>query len=118
MRQRLYQELLEEVPSLHLVTARVRTKDRMRAAEDTLVTLIIALEPKAQWSVGHMRGADGYKVHCLFECEDDADRLAGTVAATAVEPDIGFESRRSFALDAAARKAITSTLQKMSWPNR
>jgi hypothetical protein len=118
MIQRTYHELLDEIPSLHLVIARVRTKDRLRAAEDNLVTLVIALEPKAQWSVGHIRGVDGYKIHCVFERQEDADRLADAVGATAVHPDIGFQSRRSFALDAAARKAITSTLQKMSWPNR
>jgi hypothetical protein len=75
-----------------------------------LISLLNKFDLKRNWAVTVIDDPSGDTVHCAFEAEADADKLANTFMARPIGKYSGWLSERSFRLDAAARKAILAGL--------
>lgn len=109
----LYQELVDKFPNPHLVVATVRARSALQPGKQLLTRLLEALKPKGDYALGVVPDGDHFAVHCVFEREDDAVKLAMAVWATRVDRDAGFATRRAFLLNQEAHETIKIVLAEL-----
>lgn len=83
----------------------------MQTARD-LHDLIVTFSPQGHYSVRLLEDECGPAVHCAFENEADADRLALSVGAIEIARYQGYRSERAFYLSEAATRGIRRTLAR------
>jgi hypothetical protein len=76
-----------------------------------LAALITRLEPKGLYALGIDRQGRTPEIHCAFEKDTDALKLAKAVGASAAGRYPGWASQRTFLLDDATRRGIAAALK-------
>jgi hypothetical protein len=101
--------MMQEHSAAHFVVAVVDGNPPGKPAR--LVTqLIERLRPTGEYAVTVLHEAAGPAVHCAFEVEDDADKLATAMHARGIGRSPGWALQRSFRLDAEVGNAIAAAL--------
>ena len=75
-----------------------------------MAKLIAGLAPKGSYALTVDPQGRTPEIHCVFEKETDALKVASTVGATATGRYPGWASQRTFLLDAYASRAIAAAL--------
>jgi len=75
-----------------------------------MTKLIAGLTPKGFYALTIDRQGRTPEIHCVFEKDTDALKVAKTVGATAAGRYPGWASQRTFLLDAYACRAIAAAL--------
>lgn len=104
-------ELSANGPALgHLVVGYLKVAGATSAKSGLIITLIRALGMEDAFVVDVQREGGSWAVHCAFEREADADRLALAVKARGVRRYPGWKSQRAFLFDARVEKKIATML--------
>jgi hypothetical protein len=74
--------------------------------------VIVTFSPQGYYSVRTVEDECGPAVHCAFELEADADRLAAAVGAIEIIRYQRFRSERAFALDEAVASALRRAISR------
>ena len=85
-------------------------KGEARLQLGLMAKLIARLALKGAYALTIDRQGRTPEIHCVFEKETDALKVASTVGATATGRYPGWASQRTFLLDAYASRAIAATL--------
>ncbi|MDQ1453759.1 MAG: hypothetical protein QOK38_3625 [Acidobacteriaceae bacterium] len=107
-------DFLNRNPAAHLVIGDVVaeggavTPQELDCLNRLLVQMIGRLSPTGAFAVVPKDGRP--EIHCAFEEETDADRLAQAVNATAISGHGGWPTQRFFLLDGPTRRAIQAAL--------
>lgn len=102
---------MKEPIAPHLVVGQADTGVSAIAPQvRALADLIVALHPRGFYSVRPVEDECGPAIHCAFESEADAARLARTVRAIEIVRYPGFRSERAFHLNDRSADVIDRTL--------
>jgi hypothetical protein len=101
-------------PAAHLVAGVMPEsepiKGEARLQLGLMAKLIARLALKGAYALTIDRQGRTPEIHCVFEKETDALKVASTVGVTATGRYPGWASQRTFLLDAYASRAIAATL--------
>jgi hypothetical protein len=105
---------LERHPAAHFVAGVTPEGGSITAGGrlqfNLMAKLIAALAPKGLYALTIDRQGRTPEIHCVFEKDTDALKVAKTVGATAAGRYPGWASQRTFLLDAYACRAIATAL--------
>src|SRR4051812_48825704 len=106
MARKTWLRMLGEHPSSHLIRARPAGPQAPEMA-DLLDRLIDRMQPRGSYATTLMT-VKGHEpaVHCAFEHEREAARMAGTMNAKPISRYVGWRSQLAFDLDQALADAI------------
>ncbi|MEA2917169.1 MAG: hypothetical protein QOJ15_9250 [Bradyrhizobium sp.] len=110
----VWSTFLERHPAAHLAAGVMPESEPMKAEArlqlGLVAKLIARLALKGAYALTIDRQGRTPEVHCVFEKETDALKVASTVGATATGRYPGWASQRTFLLDAYASRAIAAAL--------
>ena len=117
MPMRSYFDLVDEFPRSYLIVGVVgpmpATLPPYAGPAVLLERLIEAQRPKGAWAVAPIQDGSLFALHCVFQLEGDADRLARAVLAQGIGCYPGFNSQREFRFDRAMQKAVRDALKEL-----
>ena len=107
--------LLQRYPAAHLV-AGVLPEDEAATSNarpqlNLMAALINRLAPKGLYALAIDRQGRTPEIHCVFEKDADAQKLAQAVGASAAGRYPGWASQRTFLMDDATRRGIAAALK-------
>jgi len=111
-----WSSFIDRFPYAHLVAGVVPEEDLMAASPRELFGLMSKLLSRLRL-IGHYalsidRQGLTPQIHCLFEREADAGKVAGALQANVAARYPGWASQRTFCLDDKARQAIEAALKE------
>ena len=106
---------LERHPAAHLIVG-VLPEDKAATSNarpqlNLLAALIARLAPKGLYALTVDRQGRTTEIHCVFEKDADAQKLAQAVGASAAGRYPGWASQRTFLMDDATRRGIAAALK-------
>jgi hypothetical protein len=105
---------LDRHPAAHLVAGVMPESEPVKADArlqlGLMAKLIAGLAPKGSYALTVDRQGRTPEIHCVFEKETDALKVASTVGAAATGRYPGWANQRTFLLDAYASRAIAAAL--------
>ena len=106
---------LQRYPAAHLV-AGVLPEDEAATSNarpqlNLMAALINRLAPKGLYALAIDRQGRTPEIHCVFEEDADAQKLAQAVGASAAGRYPGWASQQTFLLDDATRRGIAAALK-------
>ena len=98
MARKTWLRMLSEHPNSHLIVARPAETDAREMAR-LLDRLVDRMQPRGSYATTLMivKGNEG--IHCAFEHEREAARMAGTMQARAISRYVGWRTQLAFDLD-------------------
>jgi hypothetical protein len=110
-----WSDFLQRHPAAHLVVG-VFPEDEAATSNarpqlNLMAKLIARLEPKGLYAVSVERQGRTPEIHCVFEKDADAQKLAQAVGASAAGRYPGWASQRMFLMDDATRRGIAAALK-------
>ena len=107
--------LMERHPAAHLIVG-VLPEDEAATSNarpqlNLLAALIARLAPKGLYALAIDRQGRTPEIHCVFEKDADALKLAKAVGASAAGRYPGRASQQTFLLDDATRRGIAAALK-------
>jgi len=110
----VWSTFIDRHPAAHLVAGVMPESEPVKADArlqlGLMAKLIAGLAPKGSYALTVDRQGRTPEIHCVFEKETDALKVASTVGATATGRYPGWASQRTFLLDAYASRAIAAAL--------
>ncbi len=104
--------MLSEHPNSHLIVARPAETNSLEMA-GLIDRLIDRMQPRGDYATTLMKvkGADE-AIHCAFENEREAARMAGTMGARPISRYVGWSTQLAFDLDKVLADAIAKALER------
>src|SRR6266478_3456020 len=103
---------IERHPAAHLVAGVMPESERITAGGrlqlNLMTKLIAGLAPKGFYALTIDRQGRTPEIHCVFEKDSDAQKLAQAVGAGAAGRYPGWASQRTFLMDDATRRGIAA----------
>jgi hypothetical protein len=114
MARKTWLRMLSEHPSSHLIVARpVETNaDEMAHLLELVDRLIDRMQPRGSYATTLMKAKGIEAIHCAFEHEREAARMAGTMQAKPIKRYVGWASQQAFDLDGVLAGAIAKALER------
>ena len=110
----VWSTFIDRHPAAHLVAGVMPESEPVKADArlqlGLMAKLIAGLAPKGSYALTVDPQGRTPEIHCVFEKETDALKVASTVGATATGRYPGWASQRTFLLDAYASRAIAAAL--------
>jgi hypothetical protein len=106
---------LERHPAAHLIVGVLpedeAANSNARPQLNLIAALIARLAPKRLYALTVDRQGRTTEIHCVFEKDADALKLAQAVGASAAGRYPGWASQRMFLMDDATRRGIVAALK-------
>jgi hypothetical protein len=114
MARKTWLRMLSEHPSSHLIVARpVETSiEETARLLNLLDRLIDRMQPRGAYASTVMKVKGIEAIHCAFEHEREAARMAGTMQAHPITRYVGWSTQAAFDLDPALASAIARALER------
>ncbi|CAN5326412.1 hypothetical protein BH10PSE6_BH10PSE6_35250 [soil metagenome] len=114
MARKTWLRMLSEHPSSHLIVARpVETNaEEMARLLDLVDRLIDRMHSRGSYASTLMNAKGIEAIHCAFEHEREAARMAGTMQATPIRRYVGWATQQAFDLDSVLAGAIEKALNR------
>jgi hypothetical protein len=114
MARKTWLRMLSEHPSSHLIVARpVETSaEEMARLLNLMDRLIDRMQPRGSYASTLMMVKGIEAIHCAFEHQREAARMAGTMQARPISRYIGWSTQAAFDLDCVLAAAIAKALER------